>query len=154
MSNMSAARARGRIAVRSTSLIIGLFTVLICAPMVSAQQAEQAQIDTMKVYEREIFEYPSFDRRDPFLALTAGTAIGPRFEDLALVGVLFSPEAGSVANLTDVKTGKRYRTRAGDRLGDIRVVAIREDQVDFVITSFGVSRQETLRVTREKEQDG
>jgi len=108
----------------------------------------------MEVYEREIFEYPLFDRRDPFLALTAGMAIGPRFEDLTLVGVLFSPEQGSVANLTDVKTGKRYRTRAGDRLGDIRVVTIREDQVDFVITSFGVSRQETLRVTREKEQDG
>ena len=154
MSDLLAVRARGRRTVLSTSLTLGLFGVLVCVSTAAAQEAGQARPDTMEVYEREIFEYPLFDRRDPFLALTAGMAIGPRFEDLTLVGVLFSPEQGSVANLTDVKTGKRYRTRAGDRLGDIRVVAIREDQVDFVITSFGVSRQETLRVTREKEQDG
>ena len=154
MSDVRAEGVRGRRAVRSTSLVCGLFAVLVGSSAAGAQQADRAAPNTIDTYEREIFEYPSWNRRDPFLPLTAGAAIGPRFEDLRLVGVLFSPEAGSVANLTDVKTGKRYRSRAGERLGDIRIVAIREDQVDFVITSFGVSRQETLRVTREKEQDG
>ena len=118
------------------------------------QEPREVESDTVQIYQREIFEYPSLNRRDPFLPLTAGQQLGPRFEDLQLSGVLYAPEVGSVATLTDTKTGKRYRTREGDSLGGIRVVAIRDDAVEFVITSFGVSRRETLRVSREKEQDG
>ena len=83
-----------------------------------------------------------------------GEQIGPRFDDLVLNGVLYNPAVGSVATMTDQKTGKRYRAREGDRLGEIRIAAIRAQEVDFVITSFGISRRETLRVERDKEIEG
>ncbi len=101
-----------------------------------------------------MFTYPSLGRRDPFRPLNAGEQIGPLFEDLQLSGVLFNPTIGSVATVTDQKTGRRYRVREGDVLGDIRVVVIRADEVDFVITSFGISRRETLKVKQDKEIEG
>ncbi len=113
-----------------------------------------AQTPVADVYEREVFTYPSLGRRDPFRPLNAGEQLGPRFENLTLSGVLFSPGLGSVATLTDRKTGRRYRAREGDVLGDIRVAAVRLDEVDFVITSFGISRRETLKVKRDKEIGG
>ena len=41
-----------------------------------------------------------------------------------------------------------------ESLGESRIIAIRTDEVDFLITSFGISRQETLRVKRDKESEG
>jgi len=120
---------------------------------VSAKSAA-AQTPVSNVYEREIFTYPSLGRRDPFRALNAGDQVGPRFGNLNLAGVLYNPAIGSVATLVDEKSGRRYRTREGDMLGDVRVVAIRMDEVDFVITSFGISRRETLTVKKTKEIDG
>ncbi len=112
--------------------------------------AAQTPAQTAEVYEREVYDYPSLGRRDPFRPLNAGEQIGPRFEDLNLSGVLYNPAVGSVATLTDQKTGRRYRAREGESLGEVRIAAIRPDEVDFVITSFGVSRRETLRVKREE----
>ena len=119
-----------------------------------APTAAQATTGASAVYEREVFDYPSMGRRDPFRPLNAGEQIGPRFEDLRVSGVLFNPQIGSVATLMDEQHGRRYRVREGDTLGDVRVVAIRLDEVDFLITSFGVSRQETLRVKQDKESVG
>jgi len=113
-----------------------------------------AQTTVSTAYEREVFNYPSLGRRDPFRPLNAGEQLGPRFDDLSVSGVLFSPAIGSVATLTDQKSGRRYRAREGDVLGDIRVAAIRSDAVDFVITSFGISRRETLMVKKDKEIEG
>ncbi len=136
--------------------VAGLATVwsLFAAPPAVQAQEPEAAGDTISVYEREVFQYPAAGRRDPFYPLTAGQQIGPRFDDLELNGVLYNPTVGSVATLTDRKTGKRYRTRTGDSLGDIRIVAIRAEEVDFLITSFGVSRRETLRVSKDKERQG
>ena len=102
------------------------------------------------IYEREVFTYPALDRRDPFQPLHLDTRAGPRFGDLRLVGVLYTPQLGSVAILTDRTTGRRYRVREGDNIGAARVVQVRTEEVDFVITSFGISRRETLRVRRER----
>lgn len=136
--------------------LAGLATasLLLTAPPAVQAQESQGSGDTVSVYEREVFQYPMAGRRDPFYPLTAGEQIGPRFDDLELNGVLYNPTVGSVATLTDRKTGKRYRTRTGDSLGDIRIVAIRAEEVDFLITSFGVSRRETLRVSKDKERQG
>ena len=114
----------------------------------------EAQTPAATVYEREVFTYPSLGRRDPFRPLNAGEQIGPQFEDLQLSGVLFNPAIGSVATLTDQKSGRRYRVREGDMLGEVRVTAIRTDEVDFMITSFGISRRETLTVKKDKEIEG
>jgi len=122
--------------------------------MTAAPTAAQATTTASTVYEREVFDYPSMGRRDPFRPLNAGEQIGPRFEDLRVSGVLFNSQIGSVATLTDEQHGRRYRVREGDTLGEVRVVAIRRHEVDFLISSFGVSRQETLRVKKDKESAG
>ncbi|WP_420441681.1 hypothetical protein [Candidatus Palauibacter sp.] len=116
--------------------------------------AEVAAQTRPPIYEREIFSYHAFERRDPFLPLHPDTQAGPRFGDLTLSGVLYHPQLGSVAILTDRTTGRRYRARERDIIGTARVVQIRIEEVDFVITSFGVSRRETLRVRRERGTGG
>lgn len=153
---MNASRVRGGGIRRATgalgaTIALSLAAVPVAAPA-AAQQPAATQAST--VYEREVFEYPSVGRRDPFLPLNAGEQIGPRFDDLMVSGVLHNPSVGSVATLTDQNTGRRYRVREGDVLGEIRVAAIRANEVDFVITSFGISRRETLRVKKDKESEG
>ena len=128
--------------------------VLAVPPWSAGSAQAQSASPASTVYEREVFDYPSAGRRDPFRALNAGEQIGPRFDDLSVTGVLYNPGVGSVATLMDQKTGKRYRVREGDVLGEIRVAAIRTVEVDFVITSFGISRRETLRVKKDKESEG
>ncbi|MDH3734485.1 MAG: hypothetical protein OEU54_13220 [Gemmatimonadota bacterium] len=123
-------------------------------PTTAMRVSAQSVTPAATVYEREIFEYPSLGRRDPFRPLNAGEQIGPQFDDLRLSGVLFNPSIGSVATLLDENTGRRYRVREGESLGETRIIAIRTNEVDFLITSFGISRQETLRVKRDKESEG
>lgn len=132
----------------------GVFGAALALALLAEPVSAQAPAESDPVYEREVFDYPSLGRRNPFRALNQGEQIGPRFDDLRLNGVLYNPAVGSVATLTDQKTGKRYRAREGDRLGEIRIAAIRAREVDFVITSFGISRRETLRVERDKEIEG
>lgn len=103
---------------------------------------------------REVFEYPAEGRRDPFEPLSTDEELGPRFEDLRLAGVIYSPERGSIAILSDVATQRRYRVWEGDVIGGARLVMVRPDEVEFQVTVFGVSRRDTLRLsTRDKEQD-
>lgn len=129
---------------------------LITVPPPANAQSVRTSTDSSadSEYEREVFDYPSIGRRNPFRPLNAGERIGPQFEDLQLNGVLYAPETGSVAALTDQKSGKRYRAREGDRLGEIRVAQIRPDEVVFVITSYGINRREVLRVKKEEGQEG
>lgn len=148
---MVASSKAGRL-VRRTAFAV--FGAAIALPAAAAPASGQTETANATVYQREVFEYPSLGRRDPFRALNTGERIGPQFDDLRLSGVLFNPSVGSVATLLDETTGRRYRVREGERLGEARIIAIRTDEVDFLITSFGISRQETLRVKRDKESVG
>lgn len=127
---------------------------LVGSPEAAIAQSAGDRGSDPGVYEREAFDYPSRGRRNPFRPLNAGERVGPRFEDLELNGVLFSPEFGSVATFTDRKTNRRYRARGGDRLGDMRITGISPEAVTLVVTVYGVSRQEVLRVKKEQEREG
>ena len=142
------------IRTRVSGLSTPAFGLAMVFGLAVSASAAAAQTPVSTVYEREVFTYPSLGRRDPFRALNSGDQMGPRFADLNLTGVLYNPAIGSVATLVDETSGRRYRTREGDVLGDVRVAAIRSDEVDFVITSFGISRRETLTVKKTKEIDG
>jgi len=121
----------------------------------SAAAAVPPASDSVSVIRREVFTYPAGPRRDPFMPLNAGEQVGPRFEDLELSGIIYSPDAGSVAVLVDRATQRRYRVRGGDRLGAAEVVEIRPGEAVFLVSAFGVSRREILRVKkREKERGG
>ena len=49
---------------------------------------------TELVFEREVFQYPAFERRNPFRALVGNLAGGPRSEQLNLRGIIWSAEPG------------------------------------------------------------
>ncbi len=123
------------------------------APGQSSQDPLRGEVsDSILGYEREVFEYSGGGRRNPFRPLTSFNAGGPRFEDLVLTGIVYSPEAGSVAVVADRTNERRYRLREGERVGTARVLEIRPDEVVFGITTFGVSRQAILRAKKERGQ--
>jgi hypothetical protein len=149
---------------RARLVVSPLLAALLVAPNAGrAQETEDPPVQATEVsavdqqisVDRETFNYPAGTRRDPFQPLSAGDELGPRFEDLNLSGVVYSPATGSIAILMDRATGKRYRVWEGDVIGGAKLVRVRAVEVDFVVTAFGVSRQETLRLkSLDKEQGG
>lgn len=136
---------------------LGVFLAVLtltAAPLYAQSNGSQDPGGSIPIFEREVYDYPAGDRRDPFRALNTGERIGPNFDDLRLTGVLYNPAVASVATLTDQKTRRRYRVREGDRVGEANVLEIRPREVVFLITSYGVSRREVLRVKRDKEPEG
>lgn len=136
--------------------------LLIGASSVSAQSQDPPPPpppDTAEaelVFEREVYSYPTYGRRNPFQALTSGDDQGPRFEDLRLLGVIHSGNAGSSVALlgVDVGTGAggpTYRVRRGDRLGNTRVISIQRDRVLVEVEEFGLTEQRQLQVRRPRE---
>lgn len=122
----------------------------------SAQSQQAAAADSVVQegeieYERETFVYPGRDR-NPFEPVNAGVQEGPRFQNLVLAGIIYSPSVGSVAVLVDNSTGRRYRIREGERIGQATVLSIRRSDVLFSVTGPTQSRQETLQVEKETEE--
>jgi hypothetical protein len=103
-------------------------------------------------FEREYFVYPTRAGRDPFTPLSAVEGLGPRFEDLALHGVIHSTDGQSVVLLSD-GGGRIYRARRGEMVGNARVVSISPMKVVFAVENFGVIRQEELELKR-KDNEG
>jgi hypothetical protein len=109
--------------------------------------------------EREVFGYPDFTRRNPFKPLT-GIEGGPRFEQMQLTGIILSTTpARSVATLRTGggsgqggqrgTQGRSTRLRVGERWGNVRVVAIRQDRIVVDVEEFGLAeRREMLLPTR------
>lgn len=106
------------------------------------------------VIQRETFEYPATGRRDPFAPLSAGEELGPRFEDLSLAGIIYSLERGSIVVLVDQATLRRYRVWEGDVIGGARLLAVKEAEAEFLVTVFGVSRRDTLRLRSQDKEQG
>lgn len=102
-------------------------------------------------YRRETFRYPRRER-NPFLPVGAGVEEGPRFKNLVLAGLIYSPAVGSVAVLVDRTSGRRYRVREGERLGQATVLNIRRSDVVFSVSGPNRSRQETLQVEKDNEE--
>ena len=99
------------------------------------------------VFEREVFTYPSFERRDPFRSLADDDDLGPRFEDMVLLGVILAPRPErSVAVLgarpprstSDQPATRMFRLRSGERVGNVRVIEIREGEVMVAVEDFGI----------------
>lgn len=104
-------------------------------------------------YRREVFEYPTGGRADPFRPLELGQGVGPRFENLVLGGIIHAPEIGSVVILRDRTTGSRHRVRDGERIGNAQVVEIRPDVVVFSVRGATGPRREILPAESEREEN-
>lgn len=103
---------------------------------------------------REVFAY-SGGSRDPFESLLNTASVGPELPDLSLVAIYVdhSDADRSVAVLRERVSGKRFNLHAGDRLGRLRVAAIRERDVDFIVDDFGTERRETLSLRKLLENE-
>lgn len=135
------------------STMAALLSGLLCSGVAPAAATAQ-EPDPSRTLMREVFDYEADGRRDPFEPLSARDELGPRFEDLRLAGVIYSPERGSIAILVDAATRRRYRVWEGDVIGGARLMTVHPDQAEFQVTAFGVSRRDTLRLrTQDKEQD-
>lgn len=124
--------------------------------------------------ERETFAYPSFSRRDPFRPLV-GDETGPQFEDLELLGVMFSSQQGQSVALLGIAGGsvvrpdsilvesgevlpgaeetrasrsRTNRMRVGDRWGNVRIAVIERNRVLVDVTEFGLTERRELLLRR------
>jgi len=108
------------------------------------------------VFEREVFQYPSFTRRNPFVPLE-GAGGELRFEQLTLIGIIMDPDpARSVALLTtggvtvaDDGTvtpvaGDAYNGRVGQRIGNTTIREIQRDRVIVDVEEFGLTDRRTM----------
>lgn len=117
-------------------------TALLAAVPAAAQQAAD---EITLVYEREVYSYSGENRRDPFLPLTDDNAMGPRFEALALQGVIHSPAGDQSVALISAE-GRVYRVRVGDMVGNSRIIEIGPSRVVLAVENFGSMRQEILEL--------
>lgn len=138
------------------ALALVLLSTAPAAAQGAQQQPTQAPGDTAAVqlvYEREIFGYADRGRRDPFRPLTDNDETGPRFEELVLQGVIYSTGQGrSVALIADA-SGRIYRVRTGDVVGNSRVVEIGPLRVVLAVENFGTIRQEMLELRKREGAD-
>jgi len=141
----------------------GIVLFLLWAhPVVAQDPPEQTPPPSQRpdsvtlVFEREVFVYPQYERRDPFAPLLSGDEAGPRFEGLRLLGIISDPEPGqSVALLgpradrtDDPAAVRTYRVRQGDQLGNIRILQIQETQILVEIEEFGMTEQRIMELQR------
>jgi len=108
------------------------------------------------VFEREVFQYPAFQRRNPFIPLE-GAQGGIRFEQLSLIGIMFSPDpTASVAVLStggvqiaDDGTlspveGDAYNVKVGQTIGNTTIREIQRDRVIVDVSEFGLTDRRTM----------
>ena len=110
------------------------------------------------VFEREVFRYPAFERRNPFLALGAADAGGVRFEQLDLMGILWSADptesvcilgTGEISVSEDGSTvtreaGEAWYAHVGETVGNVRMAEIHRDQIVVEVEMFGIMQQRIM----------
>ena len=153
------------------SVVLAAAVVAACAgadpaPEDSAVQADQAAAaaraaaatDTGSAegsvgIVREVFTYVGA-ARDPFRSLmTDDAGLRPFVEDLRVTSIIFDARypARSVAVLRDVTAGQAYQVRAGDIVGRLLVIEVREYEVVISVEDFGQSRRVVISVGRRQE---
>lgn len=159
-----------------------LAAALAAAPL-AAQEGQAgpppARPDTVQaelVFEREVFQYPGFQRRNPFRVLV-GNLAGPRFEQIELKGIIYSQNPresvallslrgqARQALLADVQQQEQaqsagaaaaadtiviyepaQRLRVGESWGNVTILQIQRDHVVLQVEEFGMTDQRILRM--------
>lgn len=115
---------------------------------------------TELVFEREVFSYPSVQRRNPFRSLAGGNQGGPRYEQLRVVGIIYSDdpsesvavlgtsavEYSDDASTVTVQPGQSWYLKVGQSVGNIRIVEIRREQVVVDVEEFGITEQKIMQL--------
>lgn len=150
----------------SRGMIVGavlLAPLWMTAPAL-AQEAEQGPPPEREggdlIFEREVFVYPSFERRNPFVALDAGAAAVVRFEQLSLMGILYDTDpALSVAVFTTGELtiaadgsgaqraeGQTWNAKVGQTVGNVRIVEIHPTEVVVEVEEFGLTERKIMQL--------
>ena len=117
------------------------------SPASTARANTTSAIPTQITISREVFDYASTGRRDPYKSLMTSSQIRPLLSDLHLTAIAFDPDGNnSVAILRDNITKEQHRVKVGQQLGRLRVSSIKANAVVFSIDEFGFNRQETLQM--------
>jgi hypothetical protein len=152
MNKMRPCRAVGGVVPREMPLLPVLLMLLAgfaATPLAAQSASGGVESDPSIDYRREVFRYQAAGRPDPFRPLVGSADLGVRIEDLMLRGVIFDPDpARSLAVIGRVGEDRPVRASLGDRIGGVRVVAIRPGSIDVVVEEFGIVRRETLTLSR------
>lgn len=113
------------------------------------------QAEPELVFEREVFQYPAFARRNPFQPLAAGGEL--RYEQLNLIGIVYSPDpsasvavlstGGVTVNADGTVTpvdGDAYNAKVGQRIGNATIREIQRDRVIVDVEEFGLTERRTM----------
>lgn len=142
--------------------IAGALAILLAAGLVAQQEpaqqeGEQAGPQQMRidpgelVFEREVFSYPTFQRRNPFRPLVGNDA-GPRFEGMSVQGIVYTSEDPSQSMVLMRAGGggetaaQTRRLRTGQTWGNVTVLDIRRREVLVEVQEFGITEQRTMRL--------
>jgi hypothetical protein len=121
-------------------------------PAAGAKRDTTVKLDTGSVQlVREVFSYEGAGR-DPFISLLKSGDVRPLITDLKLVTIVYDARypGRSVAVLRDITNGKRYRAKAGEVFGRLRVTQIRPREVVFTVQEYGYERQVTLSLAKQE----
>ncbi len=150
--------------MRASSLFPVLLGLVLSATPLAAQQAGPPKTATKAappatpveepklIFDREVFTFPSGGRRDPYTPLVGKNDGGPRFEELSVRGIIYSPSAESMVLLSDGR--KTYRRHRGEMVGNARVLQITPTRVLFSVDNFGVWREESLEMKKPEGAKG
>ena len=148
--------------ITSTRLLAVAMATVALLSVPSAIRAQEPppqapQPEPELVFEREVFEYPSFPRSNPFLALSASDQGGPRYEQLTLTGIIWDPDptfsvavvsTGAVTVAPDgtvaVAPGDAYNAKVGQRIGNTTIREIQRDRVIVDVEEFGLTDRRTM----------
>jgi hypothetical protein len=138
---------------RAVSAVALSLALLVAGTLAAQAKPDTTHQDSAAVgLVREVFAYEG-GGRDPFISLLKSGDIRPLISDLKLVGIYYDQRypARSVAVLRDVTNGKRYRAKAGDVMGRLKVTQIRPREIVFTVQEFGFERQESLQLAKREE---
>lgn len=144
---------------------VPLFGMLMLWPRAATAQdpppppPDGPPVETELAFEREVFQYPSFDRVNPFKPLLATDSGGPRYERLRLSLVIYVETPGrSVATLSTsvavigangtitATLGDSYYLKVGQTIGNTTVVEINRTSIEVDVEEFGVVDRRTMRI--------
>lgn len=160
----------------AVALALGVAPLAAQQPPQEQTPPPQAAPEAELVFEREIFRYPGFQRRNPFRPLLGDDA-GPRFEQIELRAIAYDADPRRSLALVALRraaeqqaeqqlqqqmqqqetgTGPQrdtlivpeltQRLRVGESWGNVRVLEIRQDHLVLAVTEFGVTEQRILRM--------
>lgn len=139
--------------MRAERCLLAVAALALAVPASAQQPGDSVSVGAAEAPVLGTATYDAGGRRDPFVPLTTELAPeeGPRFDSLRLTGVFLGTPGSSLVVLED-PARRGYFLRAGQSIGNARLVEIRPQSAVFEITEYGTTRRKILELERTGEQ--